>query len=263
VALLPSHPADRTARRRAASLEVPVIDRSRLEEVPPPASCLILVAHPDDDCFGCSGTTAKWAAAGTAVDLVVATDGSKGSHDLDVAAAEVAARRETEQRASADVLGYRGVHFLGHADGELVASDGAVRAVVDLIRELRPETVIGHDPWRLYQLHPDHRAVGEIVRDAVWRAGEPRFYDAPAWKPAELWLFHAEEPNHVEDVSGWMDVKWDGLMRHESQFGSAFRFRDDDPDAQKQFEQWFRRRFAAVGEAAGFAYGEAFRRIFL
>jgi LmbE family N-acetylglucosaminyl deacetylase len=45
-----------------------------------------------------------------------------------------------------------------------------VRAVVELIRQLRPEIVVGHDPWRLDQLHPDHRAVGEIVRDAVWRA---------------------------------------------------------------------------------------------
>ena len=103
MALLPSHPSDRTARRRAAYLDVPAIDRDGIEQVPPPASCLVLVAHPDDDCFGCSGTTAKWAAAGTAVDLVVATDGSKGSHDLAVSAADVAARREFEQRASAEV----------------------------------------------------------------------------------------------------------------------------------------------------------------
>ena len=32
---------------------------------------------------------------------------------------------------------------------------------------------------------------------------------------------------------------------------------------QTQFKQWFTRRFALVGEAAGFAYGEAFRRIFV
>jgi LmbE family N-acetylglucosaminyl deacetylase len=240
-----------------------LIDASRIEAVEPPASCLIVVAHPDDDCFGCSGTTAKWAAAGTAVDLVVATDGSKGSHDLSVTAAEVAARREREQRASADVLGYRDVYFLRYVDGELVASDEAIRKVVELIRTVRPEIVIGHDPWRLYQLHPDHRVVGEIVRDAVWRAGEPRFYDLSPWKSAELWLFNAEEPNHVEDVSGWVGIKWEALMRHESQFGSAFRFGEDDPDGQAQFEQWFRGRFAAVGQVAGFEYGEAFRRIFV
>ena len=144
-----------------------MIDRDGIERVAPPASCLVLVAHPDDDCFGCSGTTAKWAAAGTAVDLVVATDGSKGSHDLTVSVADVAARREREQRSSAEVLGYRDVHFLGYPDGELLVCEEALRAVVDLIRLLRPEIVIGHDPWRLYQLHPDHRAVGEIVRDAV------------------------------------------------------------------------------------------------
>ena len=263
MALLPSHPSDRGAQRRAASLEVPAIDRDRIGQVPPPASCLVLVAHPDDDCFGCSGTTAKWGAARTAVDLVVATDGSKGSHDLSVPAADVAARREQEQHAAAEVLGYRDVHFLRYPDGELGASEEAVRAVVDLIRQLRPEIVIGHDPWRLYQLHPDHRAVGEIVRDAVWRAGEPRFYGTPSWKPAELWLFNAEEPNHVEDISEWMGLKWEALMRHESQFGSAFHIDENDSRGEAQFEQWFTRRFALVGQAAGFAYGEAFRRIFV
>jgi LmbE family N-acetylglucosaminyl deacetylase len=260
---LPSHPPDRTARRRAASQEAPSIDPSRIEAVEPPASCLIVVAHPDDDCFGCSGTAAKWAAAGTAVDLAVVTDGSKGSHDLRATAAELAARREREQRASADVLGYRDVHFLRYVDGELVASDEAIRKVVELIRKVQPEIVIGHDPWRLYQLHPDHRAVGEILRDAVWRAGEPRFYDSLSWQPHELWLFNAEEPNHVEDVSGWIGTKWEALMCHESQFSSAFRFGADDPEGQAQFEQWFTRRFAAVGQVAGFAYGEAFRRIFV
>jgi LmbE family N-acetylglucosaminyl deacetylase len=249
--------------RRAASQEAPLIDRSRIETVDPPASCLVVVAHPDDDCFGCSGTTAKWAAAGSVVELVVVTDGSKGSHDLSISAAEVAARREREQRASADVLGYRDVHFLGYVDGELVLSDEAVAKLVELIRKLAPVIVIGHDPWRLYQLHPDHRAAGEIVRDAVWRAGEPRFYDSSPWKPDELWLFHAQEPNHVEDVSDFLAIKWDALLRHESQFSSAFRFGREDPEGQAQFEAWFRQRFAVVGEVAGFAYGEAFRRVFV
>jgi LmbE family N-acetylglucosaminyl deacetylase len=261
--LLPSHPSDRAVGRRAASHEVPAIDRDRIEQVPPPTSCLILVAHPDDDCFGCSGTTAKWTAAGTAAHLVVATDGSKGSHDMSISAAEVATRREREQRASAAELGYREVHFLRYGDGELVACEEAVKAVVDLIRELRPEIVIGHDPWRLYQLHPDHRAAGEMVRDAVWRGGEPGFYQTQPWKPAELWLFHAQEPNHVEDVSDWMGRKWQALMCHKSQFSSAFRFDEHDPNGQAQFKQWFTRRFEVVGEAVGFAYGEAFRRILL
>jgi LmbE family N-acetylglucosaminyl deacetylase len=261
--LVPSQPADRAARRRAAALEVPVIDPEQVEAVPPPASCLIVVAHPDDDCFGCSGTTAKWAASGTTVDLLVATDGSKGSHDLSVPESEVAARRDREQRASAEVLGYSGVHFLRYPDGELVASDEAIRSVVDLIRRLRPEIVIGHDPWRMYQLHPDHRAAGEVVRDAVWRAGEPRFYDTEFWKPSELWLFNAQEPNHVEDVSGWMQRKWDGLMAHESQFSSAFRIDRADGEGQARFHDWFMRRFALVGAAIGVEHGEAFRRIFL
>ena len=60
-----------------------------------------------------------------------------------------------------------------------------------------------------------------------------------------------------------MGAKWEALMRHESQFSSAVRFDENDSRGQAQFEQWFMRRFALVGQAAGFGHGEAFRRIFV
>jgi LmbE family N-acetylglucosaminyl deacetylase len=261
--VVPSHPAEEPPRRRPASAEGLSNELLTDEPVPPVGSCVIVVAHPDDDCFGCSGTAAKWAAGGATVHLVVATDGSKGSHDLTIPADAVAATREVEQRAAAELLGYRGVTFLGHRDGELVACEEAIRAVVELIRTLRPDVVIGHDPWRLYQMHPDHRAAGEIVRDAAWRAGEPRISGSPAHRPAELWLFGAQEPNHVEDISEWMEPKWQALMRHRSQYESAFRFSERDSAGRGEFERWFRQRFQATGDAAGVAYGESFRRVFL
>ena len=62
--MLPSHPSD--VRRVAAS---------ELGELVRPRRYFVSVAHPDDDCFGCSGTAAKWAAASTDVDMAVATEG--------------------------------------------------------------------------------------------------------------------------------------------------------------------------------------------
>src|SRR6266545_2506116 len=38
------------------------------------------------------------------------------------------------------------------------------------IRKLRPGLVVTHDPWRLYQRHPDHPATGMGTVDAVMAA---------------------------------------------------------------------------------------------
>jgi LmbE family N-acetylglucosaminyl deacetylase len=34
-------------------------------------------------------------------------------------------------------------------------------AVCSVIRRLQPDVVIGHDPWRSYRVHPDHRHAAE------------------------------------------------------------------------------------------------------
>ena len=49
-----------------------------------PGVVLAVYAHPDDADVGCGGTLARWAKAGSAVHLVVCTDGGKGTTDPDV-----------------------------------------------------------------------------------------------------------------------------------------------------------------------------------
>jgi LmbE family N-acetylglucosaminyl deacetylase len=235
-------------------------------EPSPFGACLIVIAHPDDCDFSCSGTAAKWAAGGTVVNLAVLTDGSKGSHDLSIPDEDLVRTREAEQRDAARLLGFSGVDFLRYPDGELAHSEETIEAVVRMIRRTKPDVVVTHDPWRRYMLHPDHRSAGHIACDAVYRAGEPRFYrelsedGLPRWKPRELWLFTAEEPNHVEDVSKWFPLKLEAMLTYRSQFSSAFRIADDT-GGQSGFAEWFSRRFAEIGQTGGFAYGEEFRRI--
>ena len=51
------------------------------------------------------------------------------------------------------------------------------------IRRLRPDVVLGHDPWKRYRLHPDHRNAGWLTVDGVVAARDPHFYpehDYPA-----------------------------------------------------------------------------------
>lgn len=205
----------------------PLTGRLWTRDLPVPAVALAVGAHPDDVEFGCGATLAKWAAAGCLVHHVVCTDGSKGTWDIEADTVELARQREVEQREAARRLaGDRAgeVRFLQRVDGELRADDDSVADVVRAIRELRPTVVLGHDPWKRYRLHPDHRAAGTIVCDAIVAARDPHFlrHIGPAHhRPEALLLWEADEANHFEDVADWVVSKLDALHAHTSQFEST------------------------------------------
>ena len=54
-----------------------------------PGVVLAVYAHPDDADVACGGTLARWAKAGSAVHLLVCTDGGKGTTDPAVEPAEL------------------------------------------------------------------------------------------------------------------------------------------------------------------------------
>lgn len=234
--------------------------------LPVPARALAIGAHPDDIEFQCGATLAKWAAAGCEVHHLVCTDGSKGSWDPDDDLARLVASRQDEQRDAARTLGATGeVVFLGWPDGELEAGVQQRWQVAHWIRRLRPDVVIGHDPWKRYRLHPDHRAAGFLTVDGVVAARDPHFFPEQAiahHRPSALLLFEADEPDHVEDVTGFADVKIAALERHVSQLRSTMFIEPDDDGTQRaRFHQWVRDRLAEAGAEAGVAEGERYKLI--
>src|SRR5918996_3675507 len=84
-----------------------------------PGRLLVIVAHPDDADFGAAATVAKWARESTVARLVCCTSGDAGADDARIDPLELARRREAEQRAAADVVGYEAVTFLHRPDGAL------------------------------------------------------------------------------------------------------------------------------------------------
>jgi LmbE family N-acetylglucosaminyl deacetylase len=240
---------------------VPVTPWTR--DLDAPASALAIGAHPDDVEFGCGGTLAKWAAAGCVVHHLVCTDGSKGTWDPHADTAALVARRHGEQREAARRLaGERAgeVRFLEQVDGELHSDVTLRSAVARIIRELRPDVVLGHDPWKRYRLHPDHRHAGWLACDGIVAARDPHFFPehglAPH-RPQALLLWEADAPDHVEDVSAFVDVKLHALEAHESQFESTMKAVDDDQlDA---FRQRVRSRLAGLGAPHGVAAAELFK----
>lgn len=231
-----------------------------------PASALAIGAHPDDVEFGAGGTLAKWAADGCVINHLVCTDGSKGTWDPTQDPAELIAARQVEQRAAATALGSRGeVVFLGWPDGELDSSLRQRWQVSYWIRKLRPAVVLGHDPWKRYRLHPDHRHAGLLAVEGIVSARDPLFFpeqELEHHRPDALLLWEADEPDHVEDVTAHVDAKLAALRAHVSQFRSTMGVDPDDPGAEDQWQRFadrIRDRLAEWGTVGGCTHGEGFK----
>ena len=236
-------------------------------DLPTPATALAIAAHPDDVEFGCGATLAKWAEAGATVHLLVCTDGSKGTWDVDADTTALTTRRQAEQKEAARRLGATGeVRLLGAQDGELDHSVARRSLLSRVIRELRPEVVLGHDPWQRWRIHPDHRAAGWLTVDSVVAARDPHYHREHGiahHRPAALLLFECEEPDHLEAVEqSHLDAKVSALLAHESQFETTMEIDEADDGTQTAaFHQRILGEARDHGRRGGVRYAEAFRLI--
>jgi len=231
-----------------------------MTELPPPASAMCVVAHPDDAEFMFAGTVAKWTKAGTTVTYVVVTKGDKGSADPAMTTELLAEIREREQRDAAEVLGVAHCEFLGYPDGYLQHTLELRRDITRLIRKYRPEVLMTFDPETrfvggYYPNHPDHRAVGDATIDAMFPSARDRLTFpellVDGLEPhhvKELWLGSTSQPNYWVDITETLPQKQAAMRCHPSQFG------DDIVEFAAQLA-----RLAAQGQP--FEYAEAYRRI--
>ena len=238
------------------------------QNLPTPAIALAIGAHPDDIEFGAGGTLAKWSAAGTVVHHLVCTDGSKGSWDPTTDPAALIVTRQSEQRAAALALGATGeCIFLPWPDGELDSGLRQRGEVAYWIRRLRPTVVLGHDPWKRYRLHPDHRHAGLLAIEGIVAARDPHFFpeqQLPPHRPDALLLFEADEADHVEDVAGFTDAKLAGLYAHASQLRSTMGIDEGATSVaianqRSIFAQGVVRRLEVRDDAEDITQGESFK----
>ena len=128
-----------------------------------PASALAIYAHPDDPEVSCGGTLARWAEAGTNVEVCVVAAGDKGSLDPSVDPVQLSAQRRREVAAAGRVLGVAGHHFLGYPDGELHDDEELRARLVGLFRlDFRDpaemiEKVRGEPVYLLAAMTPDEK----------------------------------------------------------------------------------------------------------
>jgi len=226
-----------------------------------PERFMVIVAHPDDADFGPAATAAAWIDAGSAGWLVCCTSGDQGGEDPEQDPLELAAIREREQRAAAEVVGYAGVSFLHQPDGALVNDLALRELLVREIRTFRPDAVLTTDPDVLFHEngvnHTDHRAAGVAAVDAVYPAARnPMAFPwlaksgLAAHRVRRLYLCWSNAPNVYVDVSATVERKIGALRAHASQLKDFERV-----------ESWIREWSAEEGKAIGVPAGEALRLI--
>ena len=225
---------------------------------------MVVMAHPDDAEYGCSGTMAKWCKDGMDVVLVICTNGGKGTSDREIAVEQLVEIRRKEEVAAGEVLGLKKVVFLGYEDSMLQPTLELRRDIAREIRRYRPDVVISPSPVRNmfvteYLGHPDHTAAGEATLSAVFPAARdhltfPELLDEglEPHKVREVMITEHRDPDMWVDVSDTIEIAVAALKKHVSQVGDG-----------AEGDKWMRDWRQSAGEHHGMKYAETFRHYHL
>ncbi len=123
---------------------------------------LMIGAHQDDNEFRCGGLTDKYVCLGHEVRFLSMCNGGGGHHIL--SPEECSARRAKESARVAELLGIT-YDIWDIDDCNLVADLETRKRLIRYIRSYNPDLIITH---RINDYHPDHRAAGQLVQDAVY-----------------------------------------------------------------------------------------------
>lgn len=193
---------------------------SNLERFPEDwRSALAVVAHPDDMEYGAAAAVARWTAQGKHIAYALVTDGEAGISTM--SPAEVGPLRRAEQIAACRAVGVEVVEFLGLADGLIEENLDLRSRLCETIRRHRPDVVLsinfrdswGGPSWN----HPDHRAVGRSLLDAVRDAANPWVFSdkGDAWDGVKFVAYSGSpEPTHAVDVSETFAAGVESLVCH-------------------------------------------------
>ncbi|MGA2230508.1 MAG: PIG-L family deacetylase [Tepidisphaeraceae bacterium] len=156
------------------------------------APLLAFGAHPDDIEFGCGGVIIKETLGGRAAHVVVCSRGEAASHGTP-------ARRVREARRGAEIMGgaLQWVDLGGDAHFEVNVANTI--KIARVIRRVRPGIVLC--PSLVENQHPDHAALGRMVRDGARLARYGGLAELRGIKPHVIQqLFHFATTPQAEPV---------------------------------------------------------------
>ena len=186
-------------------------------------------------------------------------------------------------------LGLKKVFNLGYRNHRMEDIDviEMKARLIFLFRTLRVDTVIGYDPWGLYEENPDHYVTAQAVEAACWMAGGGKDYPEhmkAGIKPYGVRekYYHARGPqiiNCIVDISSVIDKKIESNIANKAQGpagnnGVNLRERlkkdnkklpvlgNDDHTANFQYmKQFLLEDEKELGKRFGFEYAEAYHYI--
>jgi LmbE family N-acetylglucosaminyl deacetylase len=180
---------------------------------------LAVGAHPDDLEILCGGTLARFVQEGHEVVMCHASRGDRGSfvHTSE----EIAAIRDREAKRAAEICGAEHA-TLGLHDGEVNAADPEhKRALIDLVRDARPDLIITHPP---NDYMGDHNEVSKLVFECSFHATLPLFETGKPHHAHVTPIYYMDtisglgfEPTEYVDVSSVIDTKAQMLEAHATQ----------------------------------------------
>src|SRR5690242_3373957 len=104
---------------------------------------IVFGAHPDDCDIKAGGTAMLWREAGYEVTFVSVTNGDAGHQTM--GGATLARRRNAEAQQAAKVFHIEYI-LLDNHDGELMPTLENRRSIIKLIRDHRPDLILGPRP---------------------------------------------------------------------------------------------------------------------
>ncbi len=215
---------------------------------------LAAAAHPDDAELVMGGTIARETSRGRRVALVDLTrgeSGSRGTPEIRLKEAEVAAR----------ILGAVHRESLEMPDARLQVTPELRDTLVEVVRRLRPRVVLTQH-WE--QRHPDHAAASHLVYDACFVAGLRNYRPdlGSAWRPRKIvyavTMTEATEvrPSFVVDITAFWKTKLEAISAYASQFAPPPGETDKLP--LDLFEERVELAGRRHGQRIGVPYGEGF-----
>lgn len=116
-----------------------------------PHRVLVLSPHPDDDMLGCGGTLRLHVNAGSTITTLYLTNGKNES-------------RVAEAASANKILGIKDFRFWDYGDNRLPVDKKTIAALIELISEVRPETIFVPS---FFDSNNDHIKTAEILAHAV------------------------------------------------------------------------------------------------
>ncbi len=206
----------------------------------------VIVAHPDDETFGCGSLLLHARSAGAVTAVCCATRGEAGeiTHGVEVLPGGVGDLREGELRAAAELLGVERIDLLGLIDsgmagdpepGTLVAAEPSLlhRLVLQAVEAFRPDVIVTLDGS---DGHRDHARVRDVAIEVGAERGIPVYLHCLPRAVMKQWADHMsqehadsayltlgdlgtaeEQITDVIDTTEFWEQRWTAIRAHRSQ----------------------------------------------